>query len=218
MGDSPSHLPDDYRRGHESGSNWDSRTRDGVGHRPRVGLGSPEPCAGRYSRTARAGRLLPPDGRLLRTAMGLAANRPLGLMAPADRCLIAHGEPPVGPIVVVGIGGFAGAVVRYVLDARISAATSGAFPWGTLVINLSGSFVIGLLFALITERAAFPAEWRAPLMIGFVGSYTTFSTLTLESWRMIEDGAWLAAGGNLLGSMALGMVAVIGGVALGRAI
>jgi len=74
-----------------------------------------------------------------------------------------------------------------------------------------------LLFALTTERAALPAEWRAPLMIGFWGSYTTFSTLTLESWRMIEDGAWLTAGGNLLGSLALGIVAVIGGVALGRA-
>lgn len=124
----------------------------------------------------------------------------------------------MGPIVFVGIGGFAGAVARYVLDARISAATGGAFPWGTLVINLSGSFVIGLLFALVTERAALPAEWRAPLMIGFIGSYTTFSTLTLESWRMIEDGAWLAAGGNLIGSLGLGMAAIIGGVALGRAL
>lgn len=120
-------------------------------------------------------------------------------------------------MLLIGLGGFAGAVARYLLDGRVSHATGGGFPWGTLVINLSGSFAIGLLFALITERAALPAEWRAPLMIGFLGSYTTFSTLALESWRMIEDGAWLAAGGNLLGSLTLGMVAVIGGVALGRA-
>lgn len=119
---------------------------------------------------------------------------------------------------LIGLGGFAGAVARYLLDARVATATGGGFPWGTLAINVSGSFAIGLLFALITERAALPAEWRAPLMIGFLGSYTTFSTLTLESWRMIEDGAWLAAGGNLLGSLALGVIAVIGGVALGRAI
>ena len=124
----------------------------------------------------------------------------------------------MGPLLLVGVGGFAGAVTRYVLDGRISAATGGGFPWGTLVINLSGSFAIGLLFALITERAALPAEWRAPLLIGFLGSYTTFSTLALESWRMIEDGAWLAASGNMLGSMGLGMAAVIGGIALGRAI
>ncbi|MGH2384356.1 MAG: fluoride efflux transporter CrcB [Candidatus Limnocylindria bacterium] len=121
-------------------------------------------------------------------------------------------------LLLIGLGGFAGAAVRYLVDLRIAAATGGGFPWGTLTINLSGSFAIGLLFALVTERAALPADWRGPLMIGFLGSYTTFSTLTLESWRMIEDGAWLAAGGNLLGSLALGMVAVIGGVAVGRAI
>jgi len=124
----------------------------------------------------------------------------------------------VGSLFLVGLAGFAGAVARYLLDGRIAAATGGGFPWGTLVINLSGSLAIGMLFALITERAALPAEWRAPLMVGFVGSFTTFSTLTLESWRMIEDGAWLAAGGNLFGSLALGMIAVIGGVALGRSI
>jgi CrcB protein len=55
-------------------------------------------------------------------------------------------------------------------------------------------------------------------MIGFLASYTTFSTLALESWRMIEGGAWLAAAGNLTGSVALGIAAVIGGVALGRAV
>lgn len=119
-------------------------------------------------------------------------------------------------LLLIGLGGFAGAVARYLVDVRIASATGGTYPWGTLVINLSGSFVIGLLFALITERAALPPDWRGPLMIGFLGSYTTFSTLALESWRMIEDGAWLAATGNLIGSVMLGMAAVIGGVALGR--
>lgn len=123
----------------------------------------------------------------------------------------------MGLLVLIGLGGFAGAVARYVVDVRIASATGGAFPWGTLAINLTGSFAIGLLFALITERAALPAEWRGPLMIGFLGSYTTFSTLALETWRMIEDGAWLAATGNLIGSTLLGLAVVIGGVALGRA-
>lgn len=124
----------------------------------------------------------------------------------------------MGSLLLIGFGGFAGAIARYLLDARVSAATGGAFPWGTLVINVSGSFAIGLIFALIAERAALPAEWRGPLMIGFIGSFTTFSTLALETWRMIEDGVWLAAGANLLGSVALGMVAVIVGVAVGRSI
>lgn len=150
--------------------------------------------------------------------MGLAANRPPRADGSYRSTSIAHGDLLVSSLVLIGLGGFAGAIARYVLDGRISAASGGGFPWGTLAINLSGSFAVGLLFALITERAALPAEWRAPLMIGFLGSYTTFSTLTLESWRMIEDGAWLAAGGNLVGSLALGVLAVIGGIALGRAL
>ena len=121
-------------------------------------------------------------------------------------------------IFLIGLGGFVGAVARYLLDGRLSAATGGGFPWGTLAVNLSGAFAIGLLFALTVERAALPATWRAPLMIGFLGSYTTFSTLALESWRMLEDGAWLAAAGNLAGSAVLGIGAVIAGLALGRAI
>ena len=104
------------------------------------------------------------------------------------------------------------------LDGRISAATGGTFPWGTLAINLGGAFAIGVLFALSVERASLPAEWRAPLMIGFLGSFTTFSTLALESWRMIEDGAYGAAVGNLTGANVLGLAAVVGGLILGRAL
>jgi CrcB protein len=122
------------------------------------------------------------------------------------------------PLFFVGIGGFAGAVARYVVDLRVSELARGVFPWGTLLVNVSGSVLVGLLFAMLVERAALAAEWRGPLMIGFIGSYTTFSTLALESWRMIEDGAWLGAGLNLAGSVLLGVVAVMAGVALGRAI
>ncbi|MEO8625680.1 MAG: CrcB family protein [Candidatus Limnocylindrales bacterium] len=112
---------------------------------------------------------------------------------------------------------FRGAVARYLIDSEVSQRFA-SFPWGTLVVNVSGSFMVGLVFALIVERASLPAELRGPLLIGFLGAYTTFSTLTLESWRMIEDGAWLLAALNLGGSVALGMVAVIGGLAVGRAI
>ena len=118
----------------------------------------------------------------------------------------------------VGIGGFFGAIARYVLDRRITQLTGGTLPWGTFAINISGSFVIGVLFALIIERTALNSSLRAPLMIGFVGAYTTFSTLALESWRMIEDGAWLTAALNLGGSVLIGMIAVVVGVTLGRAI
>lgn len=120
-------------------------------------------------------------------------------------------------MLLVGAGGFAGAIARYTIDLQVT-QRFGSFPWGTMVVNLSGSFLVGLMFALVTERAALPAELRGPLMIGFLGAYTTFSTLALESWRMIEDGAWLLAALNLGGSVVIGMIAVVGGLSLGRAI
>ena len=121
-------------------------------------------------------------------------------------------------ILLIGLGGFAGAIARYLVDGVVSDRTGGGFPWGTLVINVSGSFALGLLFAMTTDRAVLPAEIRGPLMIGFLGAYTTFSTFMLESWRLIESGAWAAAIGNLGGSMALGLIAVVAGLTVGRAL
>lgn len=121
-------------------------------------------------------------------------------------------------VLLIGAGGFAGAIARYLIDARVSGWTGGTLPWGTFVINVSGSLLIGLLFALLVERAALAAELRGPLMIGFLGAYTTFSTLALESWRMIEDGALIAATVNLVGSVVIGLIAVVIGISLGRAL
>ena len=121
-------------------------------------------------------------------------------------------------LLLIGIGGFAGALARYSVDGWIVARLGAGFPIGTLVVNLSGSVIIGFLFALALERGVIGAELRGPLMIGFVGAYTTFSTLMLESWRLLEDGAWWLALGNLAGSVVLGMVALIAGLAIGRAL
>lgn len=121
------------------------------------------------------------------------------------------------PILLVAVGGAAGAVSRYLVDTWI-AQRAGAFPLGTLVINLSGTLVLGLLFALAIERGVLPREIRAPVMIGFLGAYTTFSTLMLESWRLWEDGAGTLALLNIAGSIALGVVALVAGLALGRAL
>ncbi len=120
-------------------------------------------------------------------------------------------------ILYVGIGGFLGAVARYLVDGFVIARTGAAFPWGTLVVNLTGSFALGLLFALSIERGVLPADIRAPVLIGFIGAYTTFSTLALESWRLFENGSYALGLANLVGSMALGIVAVVGGLLLGRA-
>jgi CrcB protein len=119
-------------------------------------------------------------------------------------------------LVLVGIGGFMGAIARRVVDLWVSDRSGSAFPLGTLVVNLSGAFLLGLLFAWAVERDVLPREIRGPVLIGFIGAYTTFSTWMLESMRLFEDGAWLLAALNLVGPMVLGMLAVAGGLALGR--
>jgi len=122
------------------------------------------------------------------------------------------------PIVLIAVGGAAGAVARYLVDVTISQRWPSAFPWGTLAVNLSGSLVLGVLFALTVERGVLHASSRAPVMIGFIGAYTTFSTFMLESWRLVEDGAVGLAVANIVGSCLLGLVAVFIGVAIGRGI
>ena len=122
------------------------------------------------------------------------------------------------PLVLIGLGGFAGAISRYLVDGFVSDRTGGAFPWGTLAVNATGSFVLGLLFAMTTERAILPAELRGPVMIGFIGAYTTFSTYMLESWGLVESGSYGSAIANLGGSLVVGLVAVAAGLLIGRAI
>jgi CrcB protein len=128
------------------------------------------------------------------------------------------------PLVLIALGGAAGAVSRYLVDGWVAertaaaAGAAGAFPWGTLVINASGSLVLGLLFALAIEHDVLPSGIRAPLMIGFLGAYTTFSTLMLESWRLLEDGAVALAAANVLGSAGIGIAAVFLGLTIGRAL
>jgi CrcB protein len=122
----------------------------------------------------------------------------------------------VMPLLLIGLGGFAGAVSRYLVDGVVAERTGGSFPWGTLAVNASGTFLLGLLFAMATERAILPAEVRGPLMIGYLGAYTTFSTYLLESWRLVEGGAWGLALVNLGGSVAVGVVAIVAGLTIGR--
>ena len=122
------------------------------------------------------------------------------------------------PLILIGFGGFAGAISRYLVDGFVTNRTGGAFPWGTLVVNATGSFVLGLLFAMTAERAILPAGIRGPVMIGFIGAYTTFSTYMLESWGLIESGSYAPAIANLGGSMLIGLAAVAAGLVIGRAI
>jgi CrcB protein len=120
------------------------------------------------------------------------------------------------PLILIGLGGFAGAIARYLVDGFVAERVAGAFPWGTLVVNLSGSFLLGALFTLSVDRAILPADMRGPVLIGFIGAYTTFSTYMLESWQLIGSGAYGLAFVNVVGSAVLGLVAVAAGLTIGR--
>ena len=91
-------------------------------------------------------------------------------------------------LVLIALGGAAGVVSRYLLQGWVDGLAGGRLPWGTFAVNISGSFVLGVVFALAIDRAVLSPEVRVPLMIGFISSYTTFSTLLLESWRLVEEG------------------------------
>ncbi len=119
-------------------------------------------------------------------------------------------------LILIGFGGFAGAITRYLVDTVIADRTQAGFPLGTLVVNLTGSFLLGLLVALSAERSMLPPEIRGPVVIGFIGAYTTFSTYMLESWRLIEAGAIGLATINLVGSVAIGLLALVLGMTIGR--
>jgi len=121
-------------------------------------------------------------------------------------------------LALIALGGAGGAVSRYLVDTLVSERVGAEFPWGTFVVNMTGSFVLGVLFALAVERDVLPSDIRLPVMTGFVGAYTTFSTLMLETWRLAETGSTVAAVSNIVGSVAVGLTVMAGGLVVGRAI
>jgi CrcB protein len=119
-------------------------------------------------------------------------------------------------VVWIGVAGFAGAVSRYSVEGWVSQRSRGAFPWGTFVVNVSGCFVLGFLFTLLTDRFLPHPTVRSAVTIGFLGAYTTFSTFAFETMRLAEDGARLLAATNVVASVVAGLAAVYAGVWLGR--
>ena len=116
---------------------------------------------------------------------------------------------------LVAGGGALGAVARYLIGGWIATAGS-VFPVGTLAINVSGSFLLGFFYALALERFALPPEWRLAVAIGFLGAYTTFSTFSYETFKLIEDGAILFAALNVALSITGGLLALYLGVVAAR--
>jgi CrcB protein len=127
-------------------------------------------------------------------------------------------ERHVRTIVAIAIAGALGALARYGVDGFVSRRLLAAFPWGTFVVNITGAFVLGLLMTLMTEQLTTAPWLRSALTIGLLGAYTTFSTLSYETYRLLEDGAVGLAAANMFGSMAAGLFAVYLGVVAGRAL
>ncbi|HEY3941801.1 MAG TPA: fluoride efflux transporter CrcB [Acidimicrobiales bacterium] len=117
---------------------------------------------------------------------------------------------------VVAAGGLVGAPARYLLDRAISTRVASDVPWGTFVVNVSGTLLLGFLTGLTLGDHLGPID-RALLGTGFCGAYTTFSTFTFETVRLVEDGRFLAAAGNVLLSLAVGLGAAAAGLAIGLA-
>jgi CrcB protein len=120
--------------------------------------------------------------------------------------------------VIIAVGAVLGALLRYWLGDWTAQRFGTAFPYGNLIINLTGSFILGLFMALVTDRFLVPPQWRLFIAIGFLGSYTTFSSYAYESLNLIMTGQGTLGLLNLFGSSFLGGLAVFAGILLGRLI
>jgi CrcB protein len=121
-------------------------------------------------------------------------------------------------VLIIGIGGFIGAVSRYGVAVWIGQRWGRSFPLGTFVINITGSFLIGLLMTLMSERIIENPQWRLLLVVGFLGAYTTFSTFEYETGALLKDGEWLFASLNVVLSVFVGFIALKLGEVIAKSI
>ena len=116
----------------------------------------------------------------------------------------------------IAVGAVAGASARYFLSGLIARNSSAIFPFSTLLINVTGSLVLGFFLVYSTDRVLIDPRWRLLVAVGFCGSYTTFSSYAFESFALMEQGQWLLVGLNAVASNVLCLAAVLAGAALAR--
>lgn len=121
-------------------------------------------------------------------------------------------------ILLVGVGGFVGSVARYLVAILFSSQVSSVFPFATLTVNIVGCFLIGILFAVSDRGDVLSPEWRILLTTGFCGGFTTFSTFSYESLRLMQDGEYLYLGAYVFVSVFVGLAATYVGIMLVRSI
>ncbi len=118
---------------------------------------------------------------------------------------------------IIGVGGFVGAIARYMVGTYIGSRFGIRFPYGTFVINISGCFLVGFIVTLLARTTA-SQYWRYLIPIGFIGAYTTFSTFEYETLRAVQDGQITAGLLNVVFSVVVGFAAVWVGAAIGRVV
>jgi CrcB protein len=119
---------------------------------------------------------------------------------------------------LVGIGGFIGSIARYVVAVAMSGVISSSFPWATLIVNVAGCFLIGVIFAMSDRGSLLSPEWRIFLTTGFCGGFTTFSTFSYESLRLLQDGEYFYVAVYVLTSVVVGFLATLLGIYLIRSL
>jgi CrcB protein len=117
-------------------------------------------------------------------------------------------------LLLVGLGGFIGSAARYLVAVVLSGYVSSSFPLATFIVNISGCFLIGVLFALSERGDVLTPEWRIFLTTGFCGGFTTFSTFSYESLRLMQEGELFYLGLNVVLSVVMGFAATYFGILL----
>lgn len=121
-------------------------------------------------------------------------------------------------LILIAAAGALGTLARYGLGNLVQRSTNSGFPYGTLAVNLLGAFLGGFIWELCERKLQLGGTFRIIVLLGFMGGFTTFSTLMLETGLMIQDAEWLRAGGNLIMQNVFGMTALFAGIILGRLI
>ena len=122
------------------------------------------------------------------------------------------------PYLWISLGGILGANLRYFLSRIITRLSDAAFPFGTLLINVTGSLVLGFFLVWTTERVLADPRWRLLVAVGFCGSYTTFSSYAYETMSYFEQGHWSLFAANILANNVLCLAAILAGAMIARAI
>ena len=117
-------------------------------------------------------------------------------------------------LLLIAIFGAVGTIARYGLQGLVQLRVGSTFPYGTLLVNLTGCFFLGLIGQFTMNRMVLPADWRLAITVGFFGGYTTFSSFGWETTKMLEDGEWLRATAYVGASVVAGLLLSVAGIRL----